>query len=160
MEENKNSLKVEQNALVIHNQYVKDMSLEIPLAPQIFNEMGNKAPNVNIDISMNNKKLDDNNNYEITLTAKLNADINDKKFFIIELTYAAVASVNVPQEHFEPIMYIELPRLLFPFVRSIIANSLSSAGLPAMLITPIDFVALYNAKKAKEAEVAANNNNK
>lgn len=158
MEKNQNSVKVEQNALVIHSQYIKDLSLEIPLAPQIFSEM-TKAPNVNIDISMSNKKLD-GNNYEVTLTAKLNADIDDKKLFIIETTYGAVATVNVPEEHFEPVMYIELPRLLFPFVRSIIANSLSAAGLPAMLISPIDFVALYHSKKAKEAEAAANNNSK
>ena len=75
--------------------------------------------------------------------------------FIVELSYAAVVSVNVPEEHLEPVLYIEMPRLLFPFVRSIIANSLSAAGLPPMLLSPVDFVALYNAKKAKEAEEAA-----
>ena len=152
MEEKQNTVNAEQAALMIHSQYIKDMSLEIPMAPQIFAEM-NKAPNVKIDFSMGNKKLE-GNNYEVTLTAKLNADVNDKKLFIVELTYGSVVTVNVPEEHFEPIMYIELPRLLFPFVRSIIANSLSAAGLPAMLISPIDFVAMYNAKKAKEAEAA------
>ena len=154
MEENKNSVNAEQAALVIQSQYIKDMSLEIPMAPQIFAEM-NQAPNVHVDISMGNKKLEENV-YEVTLTAKINADLKDKKLFILELTYGSVATVNVPQEHFEPVMYIELPRLLFPFVRSIIANSLSAAGLPAMMISPIDFVAMYNAKKAKEAEQAAN----
>ena len=152
MEEKQNTVNVEQPALMIHSQYIKDMSLEIPMAPQIFAEM-NQAPNVHIDFSMGNKKLE-GNNYEVTLTAKLNADINDKKLFIVELTYGSVVTVNVPEEHFEPVMYIELPRLLFPFVRSIIANSLSAAGLPAMLISPIDFVAMYNTKKAKEAEAA------
>ena len=78
-----------------------------------------------------------------------------KTLFIVELSYAAVVSVNVPEEHLEPVLYIEMPRLLFPFVRSIIANSLSAAGLPPMLLSPVDFVALYNAKKAKEAEEAA-----
>ncbi|MBR1600942.1 MAG: protein-export chaperone SecB [Alphaproteobacteria bacterium] len=158
MEDNKNSENTNQVALMIHSQYIKDMSIEIPMAPQIFAEM-NQAPNVHIDISMGNRKLEDNN-YEVTLTAKMDADIKDKKLFIVEITYGAVATVNVPEEHFEPIMYIELPRLLFPFVRSIVANSLSAAGLPAMLISPIDFVAMYNAKKAKEAENAANNNKK
>lgn len=156
MEDNQNSVNAEQSALVIQSQYIKDMSLEIPLAPQIFAEM-NQAPNVHIDISMGNRKLE-GNTYEVTLTAKMDADLKDKKLFIVELTYGAVATVNVPQEHFEPIMYIELPRLLFPFVRSIVANSLSAAGLPAIMISPIDFVAMYNAKKAREAEQAAGNN--
>ena len=158
MENKQNSVNAEQAALVIHSQYIKDMSLEIPFAPQIFAEM-NQTPNVHIDISMGNTKLE-GNNYEVTLTAKMEADVNDKKLFIVELTYGAVATVNVPEEHFEPIMYIELPRLLFPFVRSIVANSLSAAGLPAMLISPIDFVAMYNAKKAKESEQAAEKKDK
>ena len=68
------------------------------------------------------------------------------------MAYAAVASVNVPQEHLEPVLEIELPRLLFPFVRSVISHSLSEAGLPPMMLSPIDFVSLYNAKKAKQAE--------
>ena len=144
----------EQPGLMIHNQYIKDMSLEIPMAPQIFAEM-NQAPNVHIDISMGNKKLEgEGNNYEVTLTVKMDADLKDKKLFILELTYGTVITINVAQEHFEPIMFIEVPRLLFPFVRSIVANSLSSAGLPPIMISPIDFVAMYNAKKVKEAEEA------
>jgi preprotein translocase subunit SecB len=155
MEENKNSVNAEQFGVAIQSQYIKDMSLEIPLAPHIFKEM-NQAPNVHIDLSMGNKKLEENV-YEITLTAKMDADIKDKKLFILELTYGAVATINVPEEHFEPVMYIELPSLMFPFVRSIVANSLSAAGLPALLISPVDFAAMYNAKKAKEAEQAAKN---
>ena len=58
--------------------------------------------------------------------------------------------MRIPEEHVEPVLYIELPRMLFPFVRSIIANNLSSAGLPPLLISPIDFAALYSARKAKE----------
>lgn len=155
MEEQKNSADASQTALMIHNQYIKDMSLEIPGAPHIFAEL-NHTPDVHIDISMGNKKLQDND-YEVTMTVKMDADINGKKLFIVELTYGAAVTVNVPAEHFEPVMYIELPRLLFPFVRSIVAGSLSAAGLPAIMISPIDFVAMYNAKKAREA---ANNNSK
>lgn len=139
-------------ALMIHSQYIKDMSLEIPLAPEIFQEM-NKNPDIHVDISMNNKNLE-NNVYNVTLTAKIDADLGEKKLFIVELSYAAVVSINVPAEHLEPILYIELPRLLFPYVRSIISNSLSAAGLPPIMLNPIDFVSLYNAKKAQEAEQA------
>ena len=140
------------SGIVIHSQYIKDMSLEVPLAPEIFKEL-TQNPNVNVDMGMNSKKMDDGN-YNVTLNAKMNADVNGKTLFIVELTYASVVSVNVPEEHLEPVLYIEMPRLLFPFVRSIIANSLSAAGLPPMLLSPVDFVALYNAKKAKEAEEA------
>ena len=145
-----NNTQAQMPALVIHSQYIKDMSLEIPLAPEIFQEM-NKSPDIHVDISMNNKPLQDNT-YNVTLKAKLDADLGEKKLFIVELSYASVVSVNVPSEQLEPVLYIELPRLLFPFVRSIIANSLSAAGLPPIMLNPIDFVSLYNAKKAQEAQ--------
>ena len=155
MEENKNSANENQVALMIHSQYIKDMSLEIPMAPQIFAEM-NQAPNVHIDISMGNKKLE-GNNYEVTLTAKMDADIKDKKLFIVELTYGAVATVNVPEEHFEPIMYIELPRLLFPYARAIVGNTMREAGFPSLQIHPIDFAALYRARLAQKQKEASQN---
>jgi preprotein translocase subunit SecB len=152
-EKKENTVKVEQpEGIMIHSQYVKDLSLEIPYAPEIFREM-NQNPNVHIDISLANRSIE-KDVYEVALTAKINADLGEKKLFILELTYACLATVRVPAEHLEPILYIELPRMLFPFVRSIIANNMSEAGLPAMLISPIDFVALYSAKKAKEAEKA------
>ena len=143
----------QQPALVIQSQYIKDMSLEIPLAPAIFKEI-NQAPAINVDINIANNKLEENN-YNVSLTAKINADLGDKKLFIVEITYACVAYVNVPAEALEPVLFIELPRLLFPFVRSAIANNLSAAGLPPIMLNPIDFVGLFNAKKAKEAELAA-----
>lgn len=152
-EKKENTVNVEQpEGIMIHSQYIKDMSLEIPFAPEIFKEM-NQNPNVHIDISLANRAVE-KDVYEVALTAKINADLGEKKLFIFELTYACLATVRVPAQHLEPVLFIELPRLLFPFVRSVIANSMSDAGLPAMLISPIDFIALYNAKKAKEAEKA------
>ena len=149
MEYNENN-QHQQAGLMILSQYIKDMSLEIPLAPQIFKEM-TQAPNVQVEFNMKHEQLEDGN-FNVTLNTKLDANVGEKKLFIIELAYAAVASVNVPQEHLEPVLEIELPRLLFPFVRSIISHSLSEAGLPPMMLSPIDFVSLYNAKKAKQAE--------
>lgn len=154
-EKKQNTVNAEQpQGMALHAQYIKDLSLEIPFAPDVFKELGKDAPKVSIDINIANKSLEDDM-YEVALTAKINADIADKKLFILELTYATVATVKVPAEHLEPILYIELPRLLFPFVRNIVATNLTEAGLPPMLITPIDFVALYQARKAKEAENAA-----
>ena len=149
MENLENKEKIIQPAIMILSQYIKDMSVELPLAPQIFKDM-TKTPDVKIDFGMNNQKLDDGN-YEVALNVKINADIDDKKLFIVELSYAAVAALDLPEENLEPVLNIELPRLLFPFVRSIIANSIADCGLPPIMISPIDFVALDQAKKA-EAE--------
>ncbi len=144
-----NNEKMQQPAVMILSQYIKDMSVELPLAPQIFKEM-TKTPEVKIDLGMTNQKLDDGN-YEVALNVKMNADIDDKKLFIVELSYAAVAALDLPEDTLEAVLNIELPRLLFPFVRSIIANSIADCGLPPIMISPIDFVALYQSKKAEQA---------
>lgn len=144
MENNENN----QPGMLILSQYIKDMSIEIPFAPEIFGEITD-APHVDVDISMTNRQIK-GNNYEVLLNTKINADTNGKKVFIIELSYGAVATLNLPEEALEPVLYIELPRLIFPFVRTIVANSLQAAGLPPILLSPIDFVSMYQAKKAQE----------
>ena len=144
MENNENN----QPGMLILSQYIKDMSIEIPFAPEIFGEI-TAVPHVDVDISMTNRQIE-GNNYEVLLNTKINADTNGKKVFIIELSYGAVATLNLPEEALEPVLYIELPRLIFPFVRTIVANSLQAAGLPPILLSPIDFVSMYQAKKAQE----------
>ena len=64
--------------------------------------------------------------------------------FILELEYAAVVSLNVPEEHVKSILMVELPRMMFPFVRSIVANAMIDAGLPPVMLNPIDFAAMLN----------------
>lgn len=145
-------------AIMIRSQYIKDMSLEIPLAPEIFKDLTTQ-PQIHVDMNMKSEKQDDGS-FVVSLITKMDADINDKKLFIVELTYSAQAEINVPEEQKEPVLMIELPRLMFPFVRSIISNALAQAGLPPIMLSPIDFVTLYNAKKAQEAEMAQAENAK
>ena len=144
-----------QPAIMIRSQYIRDMSLEIPFAPAIFKELNNQ-PQVHVDMGMKSEMMEDGT-YVVSLTTKMDADINDKKLFIIELEYCANVEVNVAPEQTEPVLMIELPRLMFPFVRSIIASNLASAGLPPLMLNPIDFVAMYQAKKAQEAGAQPNN---
>lgn len=151
-EENNNQ---QQPAIMIRSQYIKDMSLETPLAPAIFKEI-NTQPQVHVDMGMKNEVQDDGSNV-VSLEVKMDADINGKKLFILELTYCANADVNVPDEQKELVLMIELPRLMFPFVRSLIASNLAAAGLPPLMLNPIDFAAMYQAKKAEEAAKAEKN---
>lgn len=137
-------------AITIANQYIRDLSLEIPHAPEILQQI-NQQPELKVDIDVQNQKIDDQN-HVVSLNISLNADIADKKLFILELSYAALVNINVPTEHVEPVLAIEIPRLLFPFARSIITHNLVEGGLPPFMLNPIDFAAVYNARHA------ANNN--
>ena len=148
-----------QPAIMIRNQYIKDMSLEIPFAPAIFKEVNENQPEIHVDMGMKSDVQEDGS-YVVSLETKMDADVNGKKLFILELTYCSNLTLNVPEEHKEPILMIELPRLMFPFVRSIVATSLANAGLPPLMLNPIDFAAMYQDKKAKEAAEAEKGKNK
>ena len=148
-----------QPAIMIRNQYIKDMSLEIPFAPAIFKEVNNNQPEIHVDMGMKSDVQEDGS-YVVSLETKMDADVNGKKLFILELTYCSNLTLNIPDEHKEPILMIELPRLMFPFVRSIVATSLANAGLPPLMLNPIDFAVMYQDKKAKEAAEAGKGENK
>ena len=138
---NDNDNTQQQPPIVINTQYIKDFSLEIPHAPEIFREL-KQAPDVNIDIDTNAHHLHDNF-YNVTLKIRMDGIVAAQPLFIVELEYAGVVSLNVPQEHIEPVLLIEIPRMLFPFARNIITTSLMNAGLPPLMINPVDFVAMY-----------------
>ncbi|MBR2299138.1 MAG: protein-export chaperone SecB [Alphaproteobacteria bacterium] len=140
----------QQSTLMINSQYIKDLSLEIPHAPEIFKEL-TKQPSLKVDISVDTQKLEDNT-YTVDLNLALNGDIESKKLFILELTYSAVVTLNVPEEHLEPILNIEIPRLTFPFARNIVTQCLMEGGLPPMMLTPVDFAAVYAAKQAGQGK--------
>ncbi len=133
-------------AIAINNQYIKDLSLEIPHAPEIFKQL-TVQPELKVDIDVQTKKLE-GQTHNVTLNFALNGDVAGEKLFILELSYAAVVTINVPQEHVEPVLAIEIPRLLFPFARNIITQCLVEGGLPPLMLNPIDFASIYAARKA------------
>ena len=104
-------------AIAVHSQYIKDLSLEIPHAPEIFSEI-KSAPKIDVHVDVKSEPKG-NNTYTSQLSISMNGKVEDKTLFVLELTYAAFAEVNVPAEHLEPVLMIELPRLIFPFARNV-----------------------------------------
>jgi preprotein translocase subunit SecB len=129
----------------VNAQYVKDLSFEVPGAPQVFTELAGAQPELAVRVDLNATPLG-GNNFEVTLILAADAKVGDKVGFIVELTYGGIFTLNVPEEHVQPILLIEAPRLLFPFARSIIASVTSEGGLPPLMLQPIDFAALYRAR--------------
>jgi preprotein translocase subunit SecB len=129
-------------------QYIKDLSFENPNAPQ---SMGTgQQPQIAIQINVNAKPLQGNDiEVELRLDGKAETAGNNL-MFSFELVYAGVFRLqNVPQEALNPILLIECPRLLFPFAREIIANTVRNGGFPPLLLDPVDFVGLYRKKLAE-----------
>lgn len=137
------------NEVSLNAQYIKDMSLEVPHAPAVFSKLST-PPQINIDFSIDVNKLTEEQ-FEVILNIRVNADIQKDKLFIFELSYAAACTVKLPEEQLEPVLSIEIPKLLFPYARQIISSNLTNAGLPPLMLTPIDFAAVYRARKAQES---------
>lgn len=140
----------ENNEVTINMQYIRDLSLEVPHAPQVFAKL-NTPPQIGVDLNIDANKLNDNQ-YEVTLNLRINADCAEEKLFILELAYAAACTVKLPQEKLEPFLYIEIPTLLFPYARQIISSNLAEAGLPPLMLSPVDFAAVYRSKKEQTAK--------
>src|SRR6185437_2048430 len=130
------------NPLTLHGQYIKDLSIENPRAPQSLIEQ--KQPQLTLNVNVATRQFEART-FEVSLTLEASAQTPEKDpLFMLELVYAGTVTLGeVPQDAFGPLLLIETPRLLFPFARAIVANATREAGFPPLNIAPVDFVALY-----------------
>lgn len=134
-------------------QYVKDLSFENPGAPQSLLAMS-EDPNVEINVNVGAVAISANE-YEVSLTVNVSAKKDEDVLFVVELVYCGVfALTNLPAEHVQPLLLIECPRLLFPFVRNIVADATRDGGFPPLMIQPLDFAALYQQQQQDAATTA------
>ena len=146
-------MEQKQPAILIQNQYIKDLSMEIPHAPAIFKKLQGTNPKVNVEVNVEVEKLEEEKTFNVVLNVAVNGDVEEEKAFILELSYAAVVSLNIPEEHREPVLMMEIPHMIYPFARQVVANTMSNAGLPPLMLNPIDFMAMFNARKANAQAV-------
>ena len=133
--------------LMVLAQYIKDLSFENPNAPRSLQQT--VQPQINIAVNVTAAPLSETD-VEVELKLEGKAEAAGSVMFNIELSFAGVFRIqNVPQENLQAIMLIECPRLLFPFAREIVANSVRNGGFPPLLLDPIDFVALYQQRMAQ-----------
>lgn len=138
--------------LQLNIQYTRDLSFEVPGAPGIFLSV-REQPRVdmNLDVQAHPVPGQPPNMFEVSLRIRADAKIGDNSCFIAELVYCGVFTLNVPQEHVEPVLLVECPRLLFPFARNILADVTREGGFPPVLLQPIDFVALWQSRRGQQS---------
>lgn len=138
-----------QPSLNVLTQYIKDLSFESPGAPRTLMQR-DKAPSININVNVNANPLG-GADYDVLLTLTARAEIDKNVVFNVELVYGGVFRIqNFPQEHMLPLLFVECPRLLFPFARQIIADATRNGGFPPLLIDPIDFARMFQQRIAEE----------
>jgi preprotein translocase subunit SecB len=128
----------------IQVQYVKDFSFENPNPLAVFTDESNAEPAINIDIQVKATPVSDAL-YEVVLDVTANAKKGDNVMYVAELSYGAVVSLesDLPQELIGQIVMVYVPNMMFPFVRSIIADITREGGYIPLLLAPVDFMALY-----------------
>ena len=136
-------------SLNILAQYIKDLSFENPGAPRSL-QSRDQAPAININVNVNANPLSDTD-FDVVLTLNTEARDGDKVVFNTELVYGGVFRISgFPQEHMLPLLFIECPRLLFPFARQIVADATRNGGFPPLMIDPIDFTQMFTQRMAEE----------
>jgi len=126
------------------SQYVKDLSFENPNAPQVYQWQG--QPKIDVQFNIGSQKVGDDV-YEVALKVEITAKADEGAAFAVELVYAGLFALrNIPDEHLQPFLLAEAPRILFPFARRVIADAVQDGGFPPLYLEPIDFAGLYAAQ--------------
>jgi len=146
----------EQPSLKILAQYLKDLSFENPRAPASF--QGADAPHINVNVDVQGRALNQDQ-YEVELSVAARATRGDDAIlFVVEASYAGIFEIkNLPREQIEMVMVVECPRLMFPFLRQIVADATRNGNFPPLMMEPIDFLGVYQAnveKKRQQADAA------
>ena len=137
--------------LNILTQFVRDLSFESPQAPAALRNR-DQAPGINIGVNVTaNQIAGSQTDFDVRLKLDAKAGEGEQTLFHAELEYGGVFRLqNFKEEHRVPILFIECPRLLFPFARQIIADVTRNGGFPPLMIDPIDFAQLFQQRVAEE----------
>jgi len=145
--------------LVVNVQFIKDLSFEVPGAPLIYTTL-KSAPRVDINLDVQARRIQEGQNaFEVTLAIRAeatepvsNGGSAGPRVFLAELAYSGVFTLTgIPENTLEPVLLVECPRILFPFARSILSDVTRDGGFPPVLLQPIDFLALWQSRRAQGA---------
>ena len=133
--------QAQQPSFQIEKIYVKDLSLEIPAAPQAFLQQAQPQLEVQLNTAASGFA---ESYYEVVVTATITARAAERTLFLVEATQAGIFSVrNVPQADLEPLLGVACPTIIFPYLRETISDLVVRGGFPPVLLAPVSFEALY-----------------
>jgi preprotein translocase subunit SecB len=139
----------EQPVFGIEKLYIKDLSIEVPHAPEIYLER--EAPQVEIQLGTAGRGLGDGA-YEVVLTVTVTAKLEDKTVFLVEIGQAGIFRiVNVPDEQIEPLIAVACPNILFPYAREAVSDAVTRAGFAPIVLQPVNFEAMYMQRLQEQA---------
>ncbi len=134
------------------NQYIKDLSVENPNAPQSYG--WDSQPQIDVQVNIQVNTVSDEV-HEVAMKLVVKADGDEGVRFSVELDYGTLFGLrNVPDDQAHPFLFGEAPRLMFPFARRVVSDAIRDAGYPPLVLEPIDFNALYIQQRMQADEMA------
>ncbi len=128
-------------AVGIITQYVKDLSVENPSSPDVY--QWPEAPQIDVQFNIGSRDLAADL-HEVELKVTVTAKSQAGTAFIVDLAYCGLIGMrNVAADQAHPFLFAEAPRILFPFARRVLADAVRDAGFPPLMLEPIDFNGLY-----------------
>ena len=139
----------------IQRMYLKDLSLEQPNSPQSLLEQGQPAVDINLGLAAGPVQ---EGIYEVTVTATVTAKVKDKVLFLVEAKQAGIFEIrHVPQEQMQGIISIVCPQMIYPYLRAIVSDVCTRAGFPPILLTEVNFQAMFEAQQQQQAAAQGGN---
>jgi len=138
-----------QPSFQIEKLYVKDLSLEVPNAPQVFMQ----ADNPQLEIQVRNEATQFADAlFEVTVTVTVTARSGDKTLFLAEAAQAGIFTLRgIPPQDLEPLLAVGCPTILYPYARETISDLVTRAGFPAVVLAPVSFEQIYLERKQQAA---------
>jgi preprotein translocase subunit SecB len=138
----------QQQVFSIEKIYVKDLSLEVPGAPQVFLEP--EQSQLEVQLEQENTRVAEGL-YEVTLTVTVSAKSGSKTLFLVEASQAGLFQIrNVGDDNIGAVLGMLCPNVLFPYARETLSDTVNRAGFPAVNLAPVNFEAIYQQRLAQQ----------
>lgn len=138
----------QQPVFSIEKIYVKDLSLEVPGAPQVFLQA--ETPQIEVQLAQGVIQIEEGL-YEVTVTVTVTAKVGERTMFLAEAAQAGIFQIrNISQADLEPIVATVCPNVLFPYARETISDVINRAGFPPVLLAPVNFDGIYQQRLAEQ----------
>lgn len=134
----------------IQRVYLKDASLELPNAPQIFLEQ--EAPQVEVQLDVQNEALVEGI-FEVVVSATVTASVKGKTLFLVECKQGGIFQLaGIPSEQLAPVLGVVCPGIIYPYLRANVSDLLTRTGLPPVTLNEINFEAFYQQRLASQSQ--------
>lgn len=139
----------------IQRVYLKDLSLEQPNSPEILLEQ--EPPQVEINLGIEAQPVAEGI-FEVAVVATVLTKIKDKTLFLVEAKEAGIFEIrNIPDDQVNPIIGIACPQIVYPYLRAVVADTITRAGFPPVHLAEVNFQAMYESQQAQAQAQAQGN---